>query len=115
MKKRANSWDRVRFSGCHGSKCGLNLERALKRGMIREYADAAAKTSPGTPDCQAGRFTCGHRSVVSEEATLGQVAETAGQSQADFLRELGSRRIPIHYGIEELAEDLATLESLPPR
>lgn len=46
---------------------------------------------------------------VSEEATLGQAAETAGLTQADFLRELGRRRIPIHYGCEELAEDLRTL------
>ena len=36
---------------------------------------------------------------VDEEATLGQAAEVAGMTQADFLRELGRRRIPIgHYG-----------------
>ncbi len=35
---------------------------------------------------------------VAEEATLGQAAEVAGLSQADFLRGLGRRRIPIHYG-----------------
>ncbi|MFM1769472.1 MAG: hypothetical protein RJA22_2001 [Verrucomicrobiota bacterium] len=29
---------------------------------------------------------------VSEEATLGQAAQVAGLSQADFLRELGRRR-----------------------
>lgn len=49
---------------------------------------------------------------VTEEATLGQAAQVAGMSQADFLRELGKRRIPIHYGSEELAADLATVESL---
>jgi len=52
---------------------------------------------------------------VSEEATLGQAAEVAGLSQADFLRELGKRRIPIHYGVEELADDLRAVEALARR
>jgi len=52
---------------------------------------------------------------VSDEATLGQAAKVAGLSQAEFLRELGKRRIPIHYGAEELSEDLRTLESLAGR
>jgi predicted HTH domain antitoxin len=52
---------------------------------------------------------------VAEEATLGQAAEVAGLSQADFLRELGRRRIPIHYGMEELSEDLQAVESLAKR
>ena len=47
---------------------------------------------------------------VTEEATLGQAAQVAGRSQADFLRELGQRRIPIHYGPEELADDLRAVE-----
>lgn len=48
---------------------------------------------------------------VSDEYTLGQAADVAGLSQADFLRELGRRRIPIHYGMEELSEDLRVVES----
>jgi len=52
---------------------------------------------------------------VTEEATLGQAAEIAGLSQAAFLKELGQRRIPIHYGPEELAEDLRLVESLGAR
>ena len=48
---------------------------------------------------------------VTEEATLGQAAEVADMSQADFLKELGRRRIPIHYGVDELAEDLKAVES----
>jgi predicted HTH domain antitoxin len=52
---------------------------------------------------------------VSDEATLGQAAQVAGLSQADFLRDLGQRRIPIHYGSEELAADLQTVESLATR
>lgn len=52
---------------------------------------------------------------VTEEATLGQAAEVAGLSQADFLRELGRRRIPLHYGTEELAADLLAVEALAAR
>jgi predicted HTH domain antitoxin len=52
---------------------------------------------------------------VSEEATLGQAAQAAGLSQPDFLQELGRRRIPIHYGAEELAEDLKAVEKLATR
>jgi predicted HTH domain antitoxin len=52
---------------------------------------------------------------VSEEATLGQAAQVAGLSQTEFLRELGRRKIPIHYGAEDLAEDLCTVESLARR
>lgn len=49
---------------------------------------------------------------TAEEATLGQAAEVAGVSQAEFVRELGRRRISMHYGQEELAEDLATLREI---
>ena len=52
---------------------------------------------------------------VTEEATLGQAAETAGLSQASFLKELGRRQIPIHYGAGELADDLKVVESLSRR
>lgn len=49
---------------------------------------------------------------VSDEATLGQAAETARLSQSEFLHELGKRRIPIHYGGEDLAADLEAVAEL---
>jgi len=52
---------------------------------------------------------------VTEEATLGQAAQVAGLSQTAFLRELGRRQIPIHYGPDELAADLETVELLATR
>jgi len=52
---------------------------------------------------------------VADEATLGQAAQVARLSQAEFLRELGKRRIPIHYGREELAADLEVVELLAGR
>jgi predicted HTH domain antitoxin len=51
---------------------------------------------------------------ASGEATLGQAAETSGLTQAEFMRELGRRRIPLHYGTKEFAEDLVTIETLRP-
>jgi predicted HTH domain antitoxin len=52
---------------------------------------------------------------VTEEATLGQVAEVAGLSQSVFLHELRARQIPIHYGPKELSEDLCAIEVLMAR
>jgi predicted HTH domain antitoxin len=52
---------------------------------------------------------------TSGEVTLGQAAEAAGQPQGEFMRELGRRRIPLHYGVEDFAQDLATIETLRPR
>ena len=48
---------------------------------------------------------------VSEEATLGQAAEITGLTQAAFLKELGARHVSLHYGLDELAEDLKVVES----
>ena len=71
------------------------------------------------PERLQGRFspeaTASHLAIglfVAKAATLGQAAEVAGWSQADFLRELGRHRIPVHYGEEELAEDLRTVATL---
>ena len=49
---------------------------------------------------------------TAEEVTLGQAAEAAGLSQADFIRELGRRKIPMHYGVEDFVEDLITIRKL---
>ena len=44
-----------------------------------------------------------------ERLTLGQAAKLAGQTQLEFQQALASRRIPIHYGSQELDEDLRTV------
>jgi len=38
--------------------------------------------------------------------TLGQAADLAQMPQLDFQRLLGSRQIAIHYGFEQLEQDL---------
>ena len=41
--------------------------------------------------------------------TLAQAARVAGLHRMQFQEELAKRKIPVHYGIEELEEDLKTL------
>lgn len=52
---------------------------------------------------------------AGDEVTLGQAAAIAGISQPAFLHELGTRKIPVHYGPKELEEDLGTVERLTGR
>lgn len=41
-----------------------------------------------------------------ERLTLGQAALLAGLPQLDFQRLLASRKIPLHYGLEAMEQDL---------
>jgi predicted HTH domain antitoxin len=45
---------------------------------------------------------------LDNRVTLGQAASIAKLSQSDFLHELGTRRIPIHYDELDAAADIAT-------
>jgi len=47
-----------------------------------------------------------------DEVSLGRAAEIAGLSSPTFLAELGRRRIPINYDVDDLRADLATLKKL---
>ncbi len=48
-----------------------------------------------------------------ERLTLGQAARLAHEPQLEFQKALASRGIPIHYGAEELDEDLQTVRRVP--
>ena len=48
-----------------------------------------------------------------DRLTLGQAARLANLPYLDFQRLLASRRIPLHYGIEAMEEDLRRVNSLP--
>lgn len=50
-----------------------------------------------------------------EKLTLGRAAELADMGQLEFQRLLASREIPIHYDVEDLEEDLHTLDRLRER
>ena len=43
-----------------------------------------------------------------DRLTLGQASAFAGISQGEFQQILGLRKIPVHYGLDDL-EDLATV------
>lgn len=47
-----------------------------------------------------------------EKLTLGQASQLAGMSQWQFQKLLGSRDIPIHYGVADFEADLRTLGEL---
>jgi predicted HTH domain antitoxin len=48
----------------------------------------------------------------SGDVTLGRAALLAGISQTQLLHELGKRNICINHDVEDLEEDLRTLETL---
>jgi predicted HTH domain antitoxin len=48
-----------------------------------------------------------------ERLTLGQASLFAGLPQLDFQRLLASRRIPLHYGVEAMEQDLQRAKRLP--
>ena len=46
-----------------------------------------------------------------EKITLGTASQFANMNQLEFQRILGSRKIPIHYGVEEFRQNLKTLRA----
>src|SRR5438552_4608522 len=48
-----------------------------------------------------------------ERLTLGQAAILADLPQLDFQRLLATRQIPLHYGVEEMDQDLERAKRLP--
>ena len=49
---------------------------------------------------------------AEDKVTLGQAASIAGISQPALMQELAKRKIPLHYGMEELEQDIATVKKL---
>lgn len=52
---------------------------------------------------------------LDQRVTLGQGAAIAGISQSEFLRELGRRRIPVHYEESDALADMAAVCDWPKR
>ena len=44
-----------------------------------------------------------------DKVTLGRAAAIASMSQAEFLRELGKRRVPMHYHLDDCKDDVKSL------
>lgn len=49
---------------------------------------------------------------IDDRVSLGKAAELAGISKSAFLDELGKRRIPVRYDLEDLANDLKTIAAI---
>lgn len=49
---------------------------------------------------------------AASRVTLGRGASVAGMSQMDFQRELGQRKIPIHYDLDDLKVDVQAVREL---
>ena len=52
------------------------------------------------------RFDLAIGLYAERRITLGRAADMAGMVQSVFLRKLGELRIPMHYDLAELEEDL---------
>ena len=46
-----------------------------------------------------------------EKITLGTASQFANMDQLEFQRILGSRKVPIHYGVDDFRQDLKTLKA----
>jgi predicted HTH domain antitoxin len=47
-----------------------------------------------------------------DKLSLGKARELAGMTLVDFQRELARRQIPLHYDVEDLKLDVATLKTM---
>jgi predicted HTH domain antitoxin len=52
---------------------------------------------------------------LDHRVTLGQGAAVAGISTSAFLLELGKRKIPVHYDMEDVVADIDTVARMTPR
>ncbi len=50
---------------------------------------------------------------AEDKATLGRATKIAGLNHLEMQRELGRRRIPMHYSLEDYEEDMRTIREMP--
>ena len=80
--------------------------------MTVELPDQLAATLRLTPDTV--RINAAAGLYARGEASLGQAAELAGLSRTEMMHELGRRNICMNYGVEDLEQDLKTIDILFP-
>jgi len=61
---------------------------------------------------QSSNFHPSWRAVTPMSNSFGKARELAGMTVWDFQLLLGSRKIPIHYDIQDYEDDVATLRGL---
>jgi predicted HTH domain antitoxin len=92
------------FLPSHLAKSPIQVHASVMQLILPEAVETTLSPRKAALHLAIGLF-------VSEEATLGQAAEISGLTQAAFQKELGARHISMHYGMDELAEDLKAVES----
>ena len=85
-----------------GMFCAVKIEIPddLLKGVVLTSTEAVL-------DFAVGLFTDGR-------ITLGRAARIASMNQSDFLKELGRRRVPVHYTMGDLEADLRVVREIPP-
>jgi predicted HTH domain antitoxin len=87
----------------------------------RRVAYVTARMTLTIPDERIGNLKLDEGEVMTdiaiglykrEQVSLGRAAEIAGVSSPKFLDELGRRRIPINYDVDDLRTDIATLGNI---
>ncbi|MCX6935227.1 MAG: UPF0175 family protein [Verrucomicrobia bacterium] len=80
--------------------------------MVIELSDQALEGIELSPELAKLEMALGL--YRDEKVSLGKAAQVAGLSVPAFLQEMGRRNIAIHYGMEELNQDLEMLRKLNP-
>lgn len=71
----------------------------------------AAQLSRSNPSVDAARLLA-LELFREDKVSLGRAAELCDTPVETFMEFAGQRKVPLHYGIEELEEDRATLQRL---
>jgi predicted HTH domain antitoxin len=74
--------------------------------VLPSQLEASLSPAQASLDFAVGLYTSGR-------VTMGRAAQIANLSTTDFQQELGRRRIPVNYDLEELRHDLNALGSEP--
>ena len=74
---------------------------------LPESPTAAARLTPAQ-----ARLELAVTLFQQERLSLGLASEMAGLAVAEMMSELCRRKIPLHYDVRELEEDIATLQRL---
>jgi len=72
--------------------------------VLPDQLEASLSPEQARLDFAVGLYTSGR-------VTMGKAAQISNMSTTDFQHELGRRRIPVNYDLEELKHDMNALES----
>jgi predicted HTH domain antitoxin len=78
--------------------------------MTIELPDEEISSLHLTPE--QGRLELAIGLYAGQKVSMGRAARIAGIPYAQFMQELGSRKLCVNYGVDDLAHDLRMVESL---